>query len=56
MKESVRKHFSNSLTHIVSGILELLALDLRSDCTHTDRHRQVTVNAAAGTLPVTVSG
>lgn len=29
--------FRNNLTHIVSGILELLVLDVRRDCTH--RHK-----------------
>lgn len=32
MKE---RDFPNSLTHIVSGILELLMLGSRRDCTHT---------------------
>lgn len=28
--------FLNSLTHIVSGIMERLVLDWRGDCAHTD--------------------
>lgn len=41
--------FSNGLTHIVSGILELL-VDSRRDCTHTDRHRNTEIRMTATLL------
>lgn len=49
MKDGFGKAFRINLTHIVSGILELLVLDLWRDCTH--RHRY-TVNDATNSQKV----
>lgn len=38
MKESFGIDVPNGLTHIVSGILELLVLESRRDCTHIHTH------------------
>lgn len=43
MEESFGKAFLNNLTHIVSGILELLVLDSWGDCAHTDTDKSLSM-------------
>lgn len=43
MEESFGKGFSNNLTHIVSGMVELLVLGSWRDCAHTDTDMSLSI-------------
>lgn len=43
MEDSFWKSVSNNLTHIVSGILELLVLDSWRDCAHIDTDKSLSM-------------